>query len=131
MSHEIHDKMEISNRFCLLAPDSVHDALLLGHAVVPGSSTRVYSAVGAIVFDQTPSEGDAGVTWNQTFRAVTYDPNVQQLDGARCNPAFYMSDGSLRVIGTHDSAPVITVTPSNGGCYLVQASFQAPEALSL
>lgn len=123
--------MEISNRFCLLSPALTHDALLLGHSVVPDSATRIFSSASAVVFDQTPSEGDSGVTWNQTFRAVTDDPAVMQFNGARLHPAFYMTDGSLRVIGTHDSSPIINIIPHNGGRYLIQASFHAPEALSL
>lgn len=123
--------MEISNRFCLISPELIRQALLLGHDIAPSTSTRIFSAVGNIIFDQTPSENDGGITWNQTFRAVTDDPEVLKHSDAERYPAFFLSDGSLRVIGTHDAAPQITVTPSNGGRYLVQASFQAPEALSL
>lgn len=123
--------MEISNRFCIISPELIRDALLMGQTAAPGASTRIHSACGPIIFDQTPDESDSGTVWNQTFRAVTDDPAVFQHNGSRRYPAFYMSDGSLRVIGTHDCAPLVTVTPANGGRYLVQASFQAPEPLSL
>ena len=123
--------MEISNRFCLISPKLIRQALLLGHDIAPEPSTHIFASAGSIIFDQTPSEDDGGVTWNQTFRAVTDDPEVLKHAGARRYPSFFMSDGSMRVIGTHYAAPLISVTPSNGGRYLVQASFQAPEALSL
>lgn len=122
---------EISNRFCLLSPASVRDALLLGHSVAPDVSAHHFSATGPVLFDQTPNETDSGITWNQTFRAVTADSEVLQHKDAKLYPAFFMSDGTLRVIGTHDSVPTISVAPYNGGRYLVQVSFQAPEALTL
>lgn len=122
---------EISNHFFLLPQSLVSDALLYGQMVALDTDTKEFSATGPILFDQTPSEGDGGVTWRQTFRAVTLDPAVLDYGGARFHPAFRMSDGTIRVIGTHDSAPMITVTPSNGGRYLVQAAFDAPEALVL
>ena len=122
---------EISNRFYLLDPATVRVALLLGHDIAPDAAAHPFSATGKIVFDQTPSDTAGGVTWNQTFRAVTADKAILQHNGAQLHPAFLMSDGSLRVIGTHDTAPTISVAPHDGGRYLVQASFEAPDALSL
>lgn len=122
---------EISNRFCLLEPRAIREALLLGHDIAPDLTARPFSAVTPVLFDQTSSESDNGVVWNQTFRAVTSDKEVLQHNGAKLYPAFFMSDGSLRVIGTHDSVPTISVAPYNGGRYLVQVSFQAPDALAL
>ena len=122
---------EISNRFCLLEPDTIREALLLGHAIAPDITAHQFSATSPVLFDQSSSETDDGVIWNQTFRAVTPDAAVLQHKGAKLYPAFFMSDGSLRVIGTHDSVPSISVSPSNGGRYLVQVTFQAAEALTL
>ena len=122
---------EISNRFCLLEPADVQDALLMGHAIAPTLTSHPFSATGPIAFDQTSSESDNGIVWNQTFRAITSDPEVLRHKDAKLYPAFFMSDGSLRVVGTHDSVPTVSVAPYNGGRYLVQVSFQAPEALAL
>ena len=122
---------EISNRFCILEPATAAAALLMGALVAPEPTDRQFSATGKILFDQTPNETDSGLTWNQSFRAVTTDPEVLQYKGAKAYPAFYMTDGSLRVIGTHDSAPTIMVSPYDGGRYLIQASYQAPQPLTL
>lgn len=123
--------IEISNRFCLLTPSSTRRALLLGHSVVPDTNAAQFSATNPITFDQTNADTDSGISWSQTFRAVTADSRILDYKDAKLYPAFYMSDGTLRVIGTHDSVPTISVTPYNGSRYLVQTSFQAPEPLTL
>ncbi len=122
---------EISNRFCLIDPAVIQDDLLQGHDIAPDVATHHFSANGPVVFDQNSNETDGGVVWNQTFRAVTADSAVLDHKDAKLYPAFFMSDGSLRVIGTHDSVPTISVAPYNGGRYLVQVSFSAPEPLAL
>jgi len=122
---------EISNRFCLIAPSLIREALLMGEAIVPDAATPRFSCVSKIVFDQTPSESDSGVAWSQTFRAITEDPAVLEFGNTRVYPAFWMTDGTLRVVGSFDFIPLISVAPYDGGRYLVTASYQAPEALVL
>lgn len=122
---------EISNRFCLISPALAQGALLMGEAIVPDAATPRFSAAGKILFDQTPSESDNGVTWSQNFRAVTSDPRVLEFKDVRIYPAFWMTDGTLRVIGSHDIAPLVSVAPYDGGRFLVTASFQASRPLDL
>lgn len=122
---------EIASRFCLLAPALVQGSLLMHELVVPDAETIQFPAIGKVVFDQTSSESDGGVVWNQTFRAVTADRSVLRYSDARLYPAFFLTDGTLRVVGSHDSVPVVRVAPYDQGRFLVQASFQAREPLIL
>lgn len=127
----MNEMKEIANRFCLLAPELVQDSLLMHELVVPDANSIQFPAIGKVLFNQSPSETDGGVVWNQTFRAVTADPAVLRYRDASLYPAFFMTDGTLRVVGSHDSVPTVTVAPYDGGRYLVQSSFQAREALIL
>lgn len=123
--------IELSNRFCLLEPADAKKALLLGHDIAPDISARQFSACSPIIFNQNPEESDNGVVWNISFRAVTSDPAILQYRDAKLYLAFFMSDASLRVVGTHDSVPTISVAPYNGSRYLVQVSFKSPDAILL
>ena len=127
----MNEMKEIANRFCLLTPELVQDSLLMHELVVPDANRIQFPAIGKVLFSQSPSETDGGVVWNQTFRAVTADPAVLRYRDASLYPAFFMTDGTLRVVGSHDSVPTVTVAPYDGGRYLVQSSFQAREALIL
>lgn len=122
---------EISTRFCLLSPELVQAPLLMHELVVPDADTLQFQAVGKIIFDQSPSDSDDGVVWNQTFRAVTADRQVLRHRDARLYPGFWMTDGTLRVVGSHDTVPLVTVAPYDQGRFLVQVSFQAREPLIL
>lgn len=122
---------EIASRFCLLDPALVQDALLMHELIVPDAETIQFPSIGKVVFDQSSSKSDGGVVWNQTFRAVTADRSVLRYQDASLYPAFFMTDGTLRVVGAHDSVPTVTVAPYDQGRLLVQATFQAREPLIL
>lgn len=89
-----------------------------------------FVASGQISFDQTAEESESGLSFRQELSLTTLDLGLRRYSGCRMYVAFYMSDGSLRMIGSPSAAPLLKVTPYSGALRL-EVSFDSPRPLVL
>ncbi len=89
-----------------------------------------FSAKSQIQFDQTPEDDESGLTWRQELSLVTDDRELLKYNGCRMLVAFWMSDGSLRVVGNASAAPRLKITPY-AGVMRLDVSFDSPEPMIL
>lgn len=89
-----------------------------------------FSANSQITFSQTPEEGESGLSWRQEVSMVVDKRDLMLYNGRRMFIAFWMSDGSLRLIGNASSAPRLKITPYAGAMRL-ESSFNSREPLIL
>lgn len=121
-----HKMTEISSHFCIFEP-AVIQPLLLAGLPIPNTAGRTdYASLGKIVFSQDPSSGEQGLKWAQEFRAVVQTPSVLQYNGRRKYIGVYRGDGSLLIMGSATSAPLIIATPYENAVE-IHASFDAVE----
>lgn len=122
---------EISTHFCAIEPAQISRALLMKEEISMPANSRDFPCKGKVLFEQSPTDTEAGTKWNMTFRAVTTDKFAERLNGRRQCIGFFLSDGSLRIIGAHDAAPVLHVTPYDGSVCVVSATFESTTPLAL
>lgn len=123
--------ISITSHFALIEPTDALRAYLrmqpLNYLPVEASEL---SAGSQIILDQTPEEGESGTIWRQELSLVTDNREVMQFNGCCMFVAFWMSDGSLRLIGNASSAPRLKITPY-AGAFRLEASFSSLEPIVL
>lgn len=122
---------ELSNQFCIARPDTLTEAMLFNDCPFVPSTAGRYNSNQRVVFNQTHKDTAAGITWTLTFRATTTDPNVEIWHGRNAFVGFFMTDGSVRYIGTATEQPKVKVTPHTTGVYVVEATFEATDPIKL
>lgn len=123
--------ISISSHFALIEPtEALRDYLRMQPLNYLPVEASEFSAGSQIIFDQTAEEGESGIVWRQELSLVTDNQEVMQYNGRRMFVAFWMSDGSLRLIGNASSAPRLKITPYAGAMKL-EASFSSLEPLIL
>lgn len=120
-----------TSHFALIEPtNALRDYLRMQPLnYLPVEATE-FSAGSQIIFDQTPEEGESGTIWRQELSLVTDNREVMPFNGRRMFVAFWMSDGSLRLLGNASSAPLLKITPY-AGAFKLEASFSSLEPLIL
>ncbi len=123
--------ISITSHFALIEPtNALRDYLRMQPLnYLPVEATE-FSAGSQITFDQTPEEGESGTIWRQELSLVTDNREVMPFNGRRMFVAFWMSDGSLRLLGNASSAPLLKITPY-AGAFKLEASFSSLEPLIL
>lgn len=120
----------ISSHFAIIEPSKVRDYIRMQPLNFLPVGTQEYMATGKISFNQTPEDGESGLSYNQELSLITQNRDVARYAGCRKYLAFFMSDGSLRMIGTPSTAPLLKITPHEGA-YRLEVSFRSPEPLPL
>jgi len=121
---------EISNHFCIIPQDLIREALKMGESVSIPVGSEEYSCATPAVFSQNASKSDSGLTYDQTFRAITADSNVIRHNNSKAYLAMIFTDGSVEIIGSAWSVPTIIVTP-NQGAMVVEVKFSALQPVVL
>lgn len=114
---------DISTQFCLIDPKLIKENLLLGSEITTPESSPSFQCNSKIIFDQSPEQSDAGMSWSQTFRGVSSDKRLMEWNGRRAYVGIYRTDGSLIIIGSPTEVPLITITP-NVGVFVAETSFE-------
>lgn len=122
---------ELSTHFCIIRPELIRANLALKENIGKPAKSPEFLCTQKILLEQEPSEDEAGTKWIQSFRAVTKDNSVRSFDGSRQYLGLYLTDGSLRIIGSATDAPLITVTPAEGDVYVVSANFESVSPIDL
>lgn len=121
---------ELSNHFAIIPADLISNSLKMGESITIPAGAEEYVCPKKVIFDQTPSESAAGISYSMTFRAVTPDQNVVRHNKSRAYIALIFTDGSIEIIGTHSSAPTIITTPYQN-LMVVETSFSTPDPIIL
>lgn len=123
--------ISITSHFALIEPtDELRDYLRMQPLNYLPVEASEFSASSQIKFDQTPEDEESGISWRQEVSLVTDAQEVMQFNGRLMFVAFWMSDGSLRLIGNSSSAPRLKITPY-AGAFKLEASFSSLEPLIL
>lgn len=123
--------ISITSHFALIEPtDELRDYLRMQSLNYLPVEASEFSASSQIKFDQTPEDEESGISWRQEVSLVTDAQEVMQFNGRLMFVAFWMSDGSLRLIGNASSAPRLKITPY-AGAFKLEASFSSLEPLIL
>lgn len=123
--------ISITSHFALIEPtDELRDYLRMQPLNYLPVEASEFSASSQIKFDQTPEDEESGISWRQEVSLVTDAQEVMQFNGRLMFVAFWMSDGSLRLIGNASSAPRLKITPY-AGAFKIEASFSSLEPLIL
>lgn len=123
--------ISITSHFALIEPtEELRDYLRMQPLNYLPVEASEFSASSQIKFDQTPEDEESGIIWRQEVSLVTDCQEVMQFNGRLMFVAFWMSDGSLRLIGSASSAPRLKITPY-AGAFKLEASFSSLEPLIL
>lgn len=123
--------ISITSHFALIEPtDELRDYLRMQPLNYLPVEASEFSANSQITFDQKPEDEESGISWRQEVSLVTDAQEVMQFNGRLMFVAFWMSDGSLRLIGNASSAPRLKITPY-AGAFKLEASFSSLEPLIL
>lgn len=122
--------IDFSNRFHLISPELLKEYLTFGSSPFIPEGSDEACALRPVVFSQTPETGDHGTVWKMDFSAAVTDCSLMKYNKTRAYVIFHMSDGSIRLIGNHQEAPLITVTP-HAGALSISATFESAEPVSL
>lgn len=123
--------ISITSHFALIEPtDELRDYLRMQPLNYLPVEASEFSASSQIKFDQTPEDEESGISWRQEVSLVTDCQEVMQFNSRLMFVAFWMSDGSLRLIGSASSAPRLKITPY-AGAFKLEASFSSLEPLIL
>ena len=121
---------DLSNHFCIIPPELLTGFLTPGECrFMPHGATDI-ACSRKIVIDQTPTDDSDGRRWSISMSAASKDDCLCDKDGVRAYIGVFLTDGTIRILGTPDFVPVISVTPYSGA-YSVSASFEALRALDL
>lgn len=120
----------ITSHFALIDPELIRDYIRFQPLnFLPVGSVEFFAA-GQISFEQTAEESESGLSYRQELSLAALERELLRYDGRRMYIAFYMSDGSLRLIGTASCAPRLKVTPFAGALKL-ETSFSTSLPLVL
>lgn len=123
--------ISITSHFALIEPtDALRNYLRMQPLNYLPVEASEFSAGSQIIFDQTPEDSESGTIWRQELSLVTDNREVMPFNGRRMFLAFWMSDGSLRLIGNASSAPRLKITPY-AGSFRLEASFSSLDPLIL
>lgn len=114
---------EIASRFCIIDPDEIRQLLLGGEKVELTHTMVQFATSGRVQFAQEPSNGDNGMSWEQSFRAVVRDPAITAYNGSRSYVGVFRTDGSFFVIGSATEIPQLVVTPYENA-YVAETVFE-------
>lgn len=121
---------DISNHFCIIPPE-----LLTGYMTPAECRYMPHGAIDItcsrkIVIDQSPTDDSDGRRWAISMSAASMDQCLKKMDGVKAYIGVFLTDGSIRILGTPDFIPRLSVTPY-AGAYAVSVSFDALGALDL
>lgn len=123
--------ISITSHFALIEPtDELRDYLRMQPLNYLPVEASEFSANSQITFDQTPEDEESGTIWRQELSLVTDNQEVMPFNDRLMFVAFWMSDGSLRLIGSASSAPRLKITPY-AGAFKLETSFSSLEPLIL
>ena len=71
---------EISTHFCAIEPSHISRALLMKEDISMPANSRDFPCKGKVLFEQSPTDTEAGTKWSMTFRAVTTDKFAERLN---------------------------------------------------
>ena len=121
---------DVSNHFCIIPPELMTGYLTPDECrFMPHGATDI-ACSRKIVIDQSLTEDSDGRRWSISMSAASKDDCLRDKDGVRAYIGVFLTDGTIRILGTPDFVPVISVTPYSGA-YSVSASFEALRALDL
>lgn len=124
-------KRDIANRFCIITPDLLSGFLVPSECRAMPQGAVEISCSRKVDIDQSPSSSDSdGIRWTISMSAASSDKQLEKMDGLRAYIGVFLTDGSIRILGTPDFIPRLTVTPY-AGAYAVSASVEALRALDL
>lgn len=104
-----------------MTPDSCR---WMPHGAIDISCTR------KIVLDQSPLSDSDGSRWSISISAASMDPVLERYDGVRAYIGLFLTDGSVRILGTPGHIPLISVTPYPG-TFAVSVSFESLKSIVL
>lgn len=122
--------IDFSNRFHLVSPEQLRDYLVFGSAPFVPEGSDEYCALRPIIFSQEANTDDYGTHWKMDFSASVASSVVMKHNKTRAYVIFHMSDGSIRLLGNHQEAPLITVTP-HAGAFIIAASIDCSAPIGL
>ena len=120
----------ITSHFAIIEPELVREYIKFQPLNFLPVESMESMASAQISFEQTPEESESGLSYRQVFSLTTLDNSILQYNGRRMYIAFYMSDGSLRVIGSASAVPLLKITPYAGALKL-EVSFDSAHPLVL
>ena len=121
---------DVSNHFCIIPPELITGYLTpdecryMPHGAIDITCSR------KIVIDQSLTEDSDGRRWSISMSAASMDRCLEKMDGIRAYIGVFMTDGSIRILGTRDFIPRMTVTPY-AGAFAISVSFEALKSISL
>lgn len=83
-----------------------------------------------IVIDQTLNEDSDGRRWSISMSAASKDDCLCDKDGVRAYIGVFLTDGTIRILGTPDFIPRLSVT-SYAGAYSVSVALEMLKSLDL
>lgn len=121
---------DISNHFCIIPPE-----LLSGYLTPDECRYMPHGAIDIIcsrkiILDQSLTEDSDGRRWSISMSAASMDRFLEKMNGVRAYVGVFLTDGSIRILGTPDFIPRLSVTPY-AGAYAVSVAFEALRAISI
>ncbi len=120
---------EISYCFSLVNPDDIHDKLIKRQPIPKTAIERRFMSNTKIVFSQSSSRGENGLSWSQQFRATCKDASILEFNGLKKHIAIFLADGKVIIVGNALSTPLITVTEYENN-FEITTEFSSPEQSS-
>lgn len=121
---------DVSNHFCIIPPELITGYLTPDECrYMPHGATDI-TCSRKIVIDQSLTEDSDGRRWSISMSAASMDRCLEKMDGIRAYIGVFMTDGSIRILGTRDFIPRMTVTPY-AGAFAISVSFEALKSISL
>lgn len=122
--------IDFSNRFHIISPELLKDYLAFGSSPFVPEGSDEACALRPVVFSQSPQTDDHGTVWKMDFSAAVKDRSLMKYNKTRAYIIFHMSDGSIRLMGNHQEAPLVTVTP-HAGAISIAATFESCDPVTL
>ncbi|MBR4089619.1 MAG: hypothetical protein IKK28_01930 [Mogibacterium sp.] len=122
--------IDFSNRFHIFSPELLQNTLAFGSSPYVPEGADEAAALRPIVFSQEPQDDDDGTFWKMNFSASVADRSLMKYNKTRAYIVFHMNDGSIRLLGTPQEAPLITITP-HAGALSISATFESAEPVTL
>ncbi len=121
---------DISNHFCIIPPE-----LLTGYLTPAECRYMPHGAIDItcsrkIVIDQSPTDDSDGRRWAISMSAASMDRCLNKMDGVRAYIGVFLTDGSIRILGTPDFIPRLSITPYSGA-YAVSVALEDLRPLDL
>ena len=121
---------DISNHFCVIPPE-----LMTGYLTPDECRYMPHGAIDItcsrkIVIDQSLTEDSDGRRWSISMSAASMDRYLEKMDGVRAYIGVFLTDGSIRILGTPDFIPRLSITPYSGA-YAVSVALEALRAVSI